>query len=417
MNAIMDKITIWIEKYLMPITAKMATNRYIMAVRDGLIATMALNIFGSLCLAVATLPIQPWKDFLAVYPQINTMLRLPFNMSVSIISVYVAFAVGYNLAKSYDLDKLSAGVSSLFIFMIMVGGPSSSNLGATGMFTALLAGIFNVEIMRICVEKDIVIKLPKQVPPNIAGSFVSLIPTVISAALMIIIVYVIGFDVNAILATVVTPIVTAAGDTIWCALLYAILATLMWFAGLHPQVISTLLTPGWTIMHAANAEALLAGTAPQYIFCKPFFFAFVFIGGQCGTLMLNLVMLNSKSKTHRALARMALPAGIFNINEPILFGLPIVLNATLIVPALIGQVVCVFTTYFAFSSGLVPLMTAADAAVWNIPAPLAAFLATNSISAVVLVIVNMVIQGLIYLPFYKVVERDMVAMETAEEQA
>lgn len=415
MNSIMEKLTASIEKYLMPITMKMSGNRYVQAIRDGFIATMPLTIFGSLCLAIATLPIEPWKSFIAANPDINTIIRIPFSMSVSILSLYVSYSIGSNLAKHYDLDQTVAGVSSLFIFLIMVGGVGSSYLGATGLFTAMIASIFNVEVMNFCVKKGFVIKLPKQVPPNIAGSFTGLIPIVITTVLTIVLVHGLKFDVNAILATIITPIVTAAGDSLLMALLYAVLATLMWFGGLHPQILATLLTPGWTIMAAANAEALAAGVAPEYIFCRPFFFAFVFIGGQCGTLMLNLVMLNSKSKTHRSLARMALPAGIFNINEPILFGLPIVLNATLIVPALIGQIVTVFTTYFAFASGLVPLMTAAEAAVWNIPAPIAAFLATNSWTAVVLVIVNMVIQGLIYIPFYKAEEARMVAIETAEE--
>lgn len=419
MNTFMDKLSAGIEKYLMPITMKMSANRYIITIRDSLIATMPLTILGSLCLMVATLPIPAWSQFMAANPDLNTIIRIPFNMSVSIISLYVAFGVGFNLSKQYDLgsESLVAGVSSLFIFLIMVGGVGSGYLGAQGMFTAIIAGVLNVEIMNFCIKKNVVIRLPEQVPPNIAGSFRSLVPIVISTFTTIVLVHLIGFDVNGILATVITPIITAAGDTLLCAILYVVLATLMWFGGIHPQILATLLTPGWTIMAAANAEAYAAGAVAQYIFVKPFFFMFIFIGGQCGTLMLNLVMLRSKSKTHRSLAQMALPAGIFNINEPMLFGLPIVLNATLIVPALIGQLVCLFTTYFAFSTGLVPPMVAPDAAVWNIPALLGAYLCTNSWRAIVLVLVNMVIQGLIYMPFYRVVEKEMVAQENGEALA
>ncbi len=415
MDSVFDKMTSAIEKYLVPITTKMSQNRYIIAIRDALIATMPLTIFGSLCLMVATLPIPAWTEFIAANPDINTIIRIPFNLSVSIISLYVAFGMGYNLAKAYDLDKLVGGISSAFIFFIMANGVDGGYLGATGMFTAMIAAVINIEIYHFCVKKGIVIKLPKQVPSNIAGSFESLVPIVLTTVLIIVLVKFIGFDVNNILATIITPIVTAAGNTLVMALLYAVLATIMWFGGIHPQILATLLTPGWTIMAAANAEAYAAGAVAEYIFVKPFFFTFVFIGGQCGTLMLNLVMLRSKSKTHRSLAAMALPAGLFNINEPILFGLPIVMNATLIVPALIGQVICVFTTYFAFASGLVPPMVAPDAAVWNIPAFIAAYLCTNSWRAVVLVLVNMVIQGLIYIPFYRVAEKQMVAIENAEE--
>ncbi len=409
METLADKLG----KYLMPIMTKMAGNRYIGAIRDALIATMGLTIIGSMFLLVATFPFpKAYVDFLAANPEIKDILFIPFQLTVSIISVYVSFGIGYYLSERYNLNKLVGGLSATFVFFMMAGGISGGYLGATGMFTAIIAAVFSVEAMKFCIDKNIVIKLPKEVPANVAGGFTALIPVALQTIFVIVLVYVIGFDVNGILASVLTPLITAAGDSIVTALLYAVLATLMWFAGLHPSILASILTPAWTIMHVANMEAGLIGAAVPHIFTKPFYFTFVFIGGQCGTLMLNLIMLKSKSKTHRDLGRLALPAGLFNINEPILFGLPIVLNPVLIIPALIGQVVTVFTTWAAFATTLVPGMINPEAAVWNFPAIIGAALSTNSWQGPVLVVVNMIIQGLIYYPFYKVVERDMVAKET-----
>lgn len=413
MNNIMEKLASVMEQKLAPIMSKMATNRYFSTIRDSLVATMGLTVFGSLCLLVATFPFpQAYVDWRAANPEIVNIIRVPFSLTVSIISVYVAFGIGYNLSRHYKLDSFIGGISALFTFLVMAKGLDGGSLGASGMFTAILAGILSTEISRLCVEKNIVIKLPDQVPPNIAGGFTALIPNVLTGILVVVVVYILGFDINAILTNVLTPLVTAGGDSIITAFIYVIGATLFWFGGLHPSILATILTPAWTIMAEENMMAMSAGQAIPHIFTRPFFFAFVFIGGQCGTLMLNLLMFRSKSKTHKDLARLALPAGIFNINEPMLFGLPIVLNPLLIVPALIGQCICVLTTWFAFATHLVPGMGNPNAAVWNLPAVVAAFVATNSWQAVVLVLVNMVIQGLVYYPFYKIAEKQMVEQET-----
>lgn len=412
MNSLMERISTGLEKYLVPIMNKMNNNRYLTAIKDALISTMALTILGSFCLLIAYFPFpQSYVSFMEAHPDLVNIICIPFNLTVGIISLYVAFGIGYNLAKAYDLDKLIGGGSAVFTFLIMAGGIDGGYLGATGMFTAIIAGILAVEILRLCLKKNIGFKLPKTVPGNIASGFEALVPNCITAALVIVLVYVIGFDVNNILAMVLTPIITAAGNSLVTALLYVILATLMWFAGIHPQILATLLTPAWEIMAVSNMEAFAAGAAIPYIFCKPFFFTFVFIGGQCGTLMLNLIMLRSKSRTHRDLAKLALPAGIFNINEPMLFGLPIVLNATLIIPALLGQVLTVFTTWGAFATGLVPGMGNPNAAIWDMPGLIAGGLCTASWQGVVLVAVNMLLQGILYIPFYRIVEKQMLEQE------
>lgn len=412
MTSFMEKLAASMEKYLAPVMSKMANNRYFSSIRDALTATMGLTVFGSLCLLVATFPFpQSYVDWRAANPEIISIIRVPFSLTVSIISVYVAFGIGYNLSKHYKMDTHIGGISALFTFLIMAKGLDGGSLGAAGMFTAILAGIISTEIARFCIEKNVVIKLPDQVPPNIAGGFTALIPNVLTGTLVVIVVYILGFDINAILTNVLTPLVTAGGDSVFTALVYVIGATLFWFGGLHPSILATILTPAWTIMAEENMLALSAQAEIPHIFVRPFFFAFIFIGGQCGTLMLNLLMFRSKSKTHRDLAKLALPAGLFNINEPMLFGLPIVLNPLLIIPALIGQTLSIFTTWGAFATRLVPGMGNPNAALWNLPAVIAAFVATNSWKAVVLVIVNMLIQGIIYIPFYKIAEKQMVDQE------
>lgn len=149
MQDLMNKLTTMLEKHLVPVMNKMANNRYFGAIRDSLIATMGLTIIGSLCLLIATFPFpQSYVEFIAANPELQSILMIPFNLSVSIISVYVAFGIGYYLSESYNLNKLVGGITALFTFLIMAGGINSSYLGADGMFTAIIAAIFNVEVTR-----------------------------------------------------------------------------------------------------------------------------------------------------------------------------------------------------------------------------------------------------------------------------
>jgi cellobiose PTS system EIIC component len=408
---IMDKISAGLEKYLVPVMNKINQNKYLGAIRDALIATMSLTIIGSVFLLLAYPPFpQVYVDFLAEHPALVDILYFPWKITVGIISVYTAFGIGYYLSEAYGMNKVVNGCCSVYVFLLMAGGIDSGYLGAEGLFTAMVASIFSVKVAQFCENKNIGFKLPDTVPANISGGFEAFIPCTICSIIVLILTYGIGFDINQILANVFTPLITLAGNSLVTALLYVILATLMWFAGIHPQILATALTPAWTIMAAENMAAYAAGDPVTNIFTKSFFFCFVFIGGQCGTLMLNIAMLFSKSKTHRDLAKLALPAGIFNINEPMLFGLPIVLNSTMIIPALLGQIVTVFTTYFAFSSGMLSMINP-DAAIWDMPSLIGGTLCTGSILGTVLVAVNMIIQFLIYLPFYKIVEKQMIEKE------
>lgn len=403
----MEKLSEILQKYLMPIANKLGNNRYLKSIQEGMMGTMGFTVIGSICLLLATIPFPTvWVDFLGSHPALVEMFFVPYSLTVGIIGVYISFGIGYSLARSYKVNELIGGCSALFSFLVLAGGLSGT-LGGEAMFTAILSAIVSVEIYRFCIQKNITIKLPDEVPPAIAAGFSSLIPAALTIILLLTLKYGIGFDVNNIVTTILTPLFRGAQDTIYMALLYVVLATLMWFFGLHPSILVTLM-PALALLGIENTAAYAAGEAIPHIFVQPFFFTYVFIGGQCGTLALNLLMLRSKSEAHRQLAKLALPASIFNINEPILFGLPIVLNVTLIIPALIGQIITTFTSWGAFALGIVPMIGLPDAALWNVPAPIAAALSTVSWQAVVLVLVNMLIQGAVYYPFYKVLEKQEI---------
>ncbi|MFV0395785.1 MAG: PTS sugar transporter subunit IIC [Coprobacillaceae bacterium] len=420
----MDKFMSSIERTLMPIMNKVSNQRHLSAIRDGLIATIPLTIIGAIFLLIATFPFpQAYVDFLASNPTVVTVLMVPFQMTLGLLSIYVSFGIGYYLAKSYSLDGLTGGISSTLTFLATIGLTaleegsflSSAYLGGEGMFTAIIASILAVEIMHFCNKKNITIKMPDSVPANIGSSFESLIPIVISVLFISIVVHGLGFNINDLISRIVTPILSASSNSIFSPLLYVSLTAIMWFFGIHPSVLVAIMLPVWTVNSTANMDAVALSNAIPNIGVQPFIFTFLWIGGGGGTLALCLMMCFSKSKSLKSLGRLSIVPSLFNINEPILFGVPIVLNPILIIPFFIGPVVCTIITYIAFTTGIVPGIGYPFAAAWNFPSFVAGPLATASIGGLILVIVNFIVYAIIYFPFFKTYEKKMLLEEKEGE--
>lgn len=419
----MENVSNFLENRIVPPMLKLANQRHLTAVRDGLIATIPLTIIGSFFLLAGSLPFpQFYVDFLNNNPELVNKLYIPFNMSVGLLSIYASFGIGSNLARSYKLNALSGGVSSLITFLVTLSFTpmeegtflSVQYLGGEGLFTSILTAFFAVEVMRLCEKHDLVIKLPEQVPPNVSSSFSSLIPIFLSIVPVWLLIHVIGFDINSLIATLVTPLLSASANSIISPLIYVVLTAIMWFFGMHPAVLAAIMSPVWLVNSEVNMLAAQAGEVIPNLGVKPFIFTFIWIGGGGGTLALCLLMAFSKSEFMKKLGRMSLLPGLFNINEPLLFGLPFVLNPAFVIPLVLAPVVVTLITYFAFISGLVPGMAYPLAAEWTVPSIVAGGLVTGSFRGVLLVLINFFVYLLIYYPFFKSHEKRLVAQENAE---
>lgn len=420
----MNKLTQVLEATLIPVMNKISNQRHLAAVRDGLIATIPLTIIGAIFLLIPTFPWpQSYVEFMGNNPKIVSVLMIPFQLTLGLLSVYVAFGIGNKLAKSYGYDGLSGGISATLTFFTTIGFTtleegsflSTAYLGGEGMFTAIISAFFAVEIIHLCDKLNWKIKLPDSVPPNVGSSFDSLIPITISVSLMAVIVHWFGFDINQLISTLITPLLGASSDSIFLPLIYVTLTALMWFVGMHPAILAAVVTPIWMVNATANMDAVVAGTTIPHIGVQPFIFTFLWIGGGGGTLALCLYMCFSKSKSLKSLGRLSIVPSLFNINEPILFGVPIVLNPILIIPFLLGPIICTIITYIGFTSGLVQGMGYPLAAAWNFPAFIAAPLCTAHWSGAVLVVVNFIVYCLIYYPFFKVFEKRTLEEERGLE--
>jgi PTS system, lactose/cellobiose family IIC component len=409
----MNKFFSWLEKYLLPPMTKLSEQRHLKAIRDGIVSTIPLIIIGSFFLVIAVPPNDWLKQLVA--PYVNQIM-FPYRLSMGIMALYASFGIAYNLAKSYKLDPLSGGSLGLAAFLL-TNVPlnidpngwmlSLSSLGGSGMFTAIIMSIFAVEIFRLCKEKNLTIKMPKEVPTSVANSFAALIP----AAFIIVPIWIIrdllNFDIQKFVLSIFTPLVTA-GNSLPGILVPILLITLLWGCGIHgDSVVGTVARPIWLAMLDANVAAQAAGQPIPNIAPEPFFQWFVWIGGSGATIGLVILMLGSKSRYLKDIARASLIPGICNINEPVIFGAPIMLNPLLIIPFILGPLICGCVSYFAMTLNLVskPVILAP----WTLPAPIGAYLATGGDwRAIILVLINIAIVTALYFPFLKAYEKKLI---------
>ncbi|MBP1043718.1 PTS sugar transporter subunit IIC [Vagococcus sp. BWB3-3] len=416
----MDTLMVFVETKLMGPMTKISNQRHLTAVRDGLVATIPITIIGSIFLLIPFIPWpQSYVSFMGGHPDLVAKLLIPFQMSMGLLSIYATFGIGRNLALSYQLDGLTGGVSAIFAFLMTLKFVTTETgtvlptqyLGGEGMFTGILTAILAVELLRFCTKKNITIRLPEQVPSNVSNSFASLFPIFFSTLIVWLIVHILGFDINQLISNLVTPLLGASANSVASPLIYVLLTCFMWLFGIHPQILATIMLPIWLINSEANMAAQAAGEAIPNIGVQPFIFTFLWIGGGGGTLGLCLLMFFSKSAHLKSLGRLSLLPSLFNINEPLLFGLPIVLNPALAVPFVIAPIITTFVTYFAFTLGIVPGMGYPLAAVWTVPSVFAGAIATASIRGALLVVVNLIIYTVIYYPFFKVYEKKLLSEE------
>ena len=424
---IMKKFLSWIEAKLMPPMVKLSQNRYLVSIRDGIIATMPLVMLGSFFVLFAQFPIPAYQKLVA--PYVATIM-LPYRITVGLMAVYAAFGIGYQLAKRYKLDALSSGLISMGAFL-MTTTPVLANdatdaktslgmvlpmsyLGGAGMFTAIIVAIIAVEIIRFCSTHNIEIKLPDSVPASVSRSFAAIVPSAMVIILVWVVCGVLKFNVNEALMQLFKPIVDVGMNSYFGLVIPPLLITVLWATGIHgDSIIGNLVRPFWLILWQQNADAVAAGHAAQNIATEGFY-TFVWIGGSGGTLALCVIaMFFAKSAYLKEIGKLSVVPGIFNINEPIIFGAPVVLNPLLAIPFIVGPFITSTLTYFAMSMDLVNKTSML--APFTVPFPIMGYMITQAdVRAILLMLINFAIYLAIYYPFVMMYDKQLLAKENEE---
>ena len=442
----MEKFADFLDKKLSTPMAKLAEQRHLRAVRDGIIATLPLIIVGSFFLIIANPPLpESWGIYKTLKANAATIV-LPFRMTMYIMTIYACWGMGYSLAKSYKLDGVTGGTLSAAAFFltlvpksaaalapelmeIVKGNPDllkwyqgvpqgfqmpMANMGGGGMFVGIIVSILAVEIFRFTNKSGFKISMPEQVPASVARSFEALTPAAIIVLLIGSITYYAKFDWHGTIGKIVAPLVSAT-DTLPSVWILVILVTFFWSFGIHGvSIVGSVARPLWLVLLDQNQVASAAGKPLTAIAAEPFFQWFIWIGGSGCTIGLVIALsFFAKSAYGKAVGRAALVPGIFNINEPIIFGAPIVLNPILIIPFIITPLVNATLAWIATSMDLVGRVIVT--APWTLPGPIGAYLATGGDwRAAVLNTVCIVISVVIYYPFAMMYDKKMLAEEKGE---
>jgi len=418
----------WVERVFMLIMSKASEQRHLIAIRDGIIATLPLIIVGSFFLIIAEPPLPILEDL--VEPYVEKIMHANM-MTFGLMALYASFTMGYSLSKSYDMDGQSGGLLSLTTFLMMTlpinldEKLSDSdaigyvlpieNFGGSGLFVAILSMLFAVEVMRLIKISGFTIKMPKQVPGSVARSFESLIPAIVIVLIAWGFRSVLNIDLNEVVNSIFEPLGYFAGDTLLGAVIPVFFIVLLWSAGIHGvAVMGSIFQPIWFSLLDQNKEAVAAGQEMPHTIVEPFFQWFVWIGGAGATFSLCLLMVFSKSIYLKKVGRFSIVPVMFNINEPLIFGTPLVMNPILALPFITIPIILTVITYTVMKLGLLAKM--AVIAPWVLPGPIGAFMATaGDWRAIVMVFFNIAIAAILYYPFFKMYERKMMEQEQEEE--
>ena len=429
----MSRLVKWLEDYVLPIANRLGQERWLVALRDAFISLMPITIAGSLAVLIKSLITAAkvhlgWNTFAFAMQPLVSISDLVWRGTFSLYACFFALALGYQLAKNFEGNRLAAAIVSLSSFSLSIAnyveirlhGESVvvknafdiSQFSTTGLFTAILFGSIGFLIYYACYKARFMLHLSTNMPHAEQAAFDSLIPAMVAIFSVGGINYLFqavthDYFGDWLLTTIQMPLVKW-GQGFGTVLLVTLLVQVFWFFGINGLgVLSPILDSIWLTAQNGNITAATSGKVPPYVWVRGSFDVFAWFGGAGGTLMLIVAILAfSKRSDYRTIAKIALAPGIFNIGEPILLGLPVVLNPVYLIPFLLTPVVNVAFSYWVSLMGLVnPVQVAVPSIMPPIIGP---FLACNyDWRAIILSIVNMLIAFAIWSLF--VIAADKIA--------
>ncbi len=423
-----------LEKVLMPLAEAIGRNKYLMSIRDGFLLSTPLLIGGSIFLLIANFPIPAWIEFLegtvvnqATGQTLAGYIAKPADATFTIMAVFAVMGIAYSFAEKLGTNKLFGAATALVSwFLIMpytVTGEVDVNgvaqavsltgvplgwLGAKGIFVGIFCAFISVHIYTFVEKRGWTIKMPAGVPPTVEESFAALIPAAVVMIIFFAVNLIFGYmgtDVFQIIFEFLQTPLLNLGDTLGAMVIAYIFLHIFWFFGVNGgSVVGAVFNPILQTLSAGN----VAGE--HHIICQQFQDLFATFGGAGSTLSLVIAMLLfCKSKRIKNLGKMSLVPGIFGINEPILFGLPIVLNPAMLVPFILVPTINIVISYFAMAMNFVPICSGVNIP-WTTPLVISGFLATNWVGAL-LQAALLVLGVFIYMPFIKILDKQYLQEE------
>ncbi|MRT03855.1 PTS cellobiose transporter subunit IIC [Ewingella americana] len=424
----MSKPNVLLERYVLPFALKIASQKHVLSVRDGIILNMPFMLIGSFFLIFAYLPIPSYANMMGeVFGAAwREKLLYPVKATYDIMAIISSFGIAYRLAEKYKtLDPLTTGAVSLVAFILTIpqntlfrplngateqiikGVLPMNFIGSQGLFVAIVIAILSTEIYRFVHDRNLVINMPAGVPPAVAKSFLALIPGF--AVMAVVLALRLGVEatpfgnINNMIATIIGIPMHHIGGTLPGMIFSVILIGLLWMVGLHGDaIVLVFIQPVWLSNMSENLTAFQNGQPIPHIITQQFYDLWIAPGGTGALLGLVIFMLlRARSAQMKQLGKIAAPGCLFNISEPMVFGIPLVMNPYFAIPFILTPVILVIVTYTAMATGLVtpPVGIALP---FTTPIFISGYLATGGhISGTVIQVVNLAISLVIYYPFFR----------------
>ncbi len=407
-------------------SGKLSENIYINAIKDGMLAYMPFTFIASIFLIIAFLPIEPYQNFMQSLFGENFVgnLAMVNDASLGIGGVLVLLTVSRSLAEKMEINALQIQLTALVSYVLLVpfGANDAGNfisvtfLGAQSIFLSILISIVTCLVYRFIDRKGIKIKMPASVPPAVAAPFESIIPSLVVIILFWLLRLAIdnfnGTSALEIFNAVLGAPLSAAGGSLIGIILVKMFSQLLWFFGIHgDSITNAVMTPILQVLQMENQSASLAGAVPTNIICQSFWDSYASIGIIGSIIAICLI---ARSKRYKEMKKIAMVPYIFNVGEPTLFGIPLMMNVIYFIPFILANIVSILIAYFAMAVGLVPVCTGLAQVPWTTPLLISGYFATGSIMGSLLQLVCLIAVVLIWLPFVKVADRQICDEEAAQ---
>ncbi|MCB7177508.1 PTS sugar transporter subunit IIC [Lactiplantibacillus plantarum] len=415
----------FMERRFIPVANKISSNRYLKSISTGSMALLGVIMLGSIFTVITSFSWEPYQSFLTT-THIGTVLNYIPDFTIDLLGLYMAFSIAYCGASIFDIEDqaLGTGIISLVSFLLLspitVNAKSQTSflnvtyLGAKGVFVAIIVSLITIQLMKFFVKKNFTIKMPAGVPEMVTKSFTSLIPAVVIAALFGIVKYLFSITsfktaTDFIYTLLQEPLQSLTG-TLPAFLILILISNLLWFFGIHGSMtVLPILMPIFLGYLASNTTAVAAGKAVPHVINFGLY-DLACLGGSGATIgLVTCMFFFSKSKRYKAFSKIVFPSGLFGVNEPVIFGMPVMLNVMLLIPFLLTPLVIVTLGYVLISLGVITAPIGILGA-GSLP-PLVHGIVQGSLSFGIYELFATAISMLIYFPFFKALDNQAVQEE------
>lgn len=415
-------------QFIGPMAMVVNSNKTLSAIAEGFMRTTPITLGIALFAIVGSLPIPGWVEWITANG-IKETFDAALGASTNVLSLYIAFSIAYCFAKNAKHNAITAGFLSMAGFIIlmpqtiegkegMVNALSTTYLGADGMVVALIVAVISAHLYCFLTDKGITFKMPDSVPPNVSSSLSPVFVAMIIFGIIVATRIAFGFTSYGNLFACITQIISIplmrVGASLPSVLIILFLANTVWFFGIHPNTIQGPATPLFMMILLANIDAFQKGLPLPYLMLAIASMCAT-LGGNGNTLGLILSMFTAKSERYKSMLKLAIIPNVFNINEPLIFGMPLMLNPIFFIPmtfscvvmGTIGWIGCqIFPYVYNPLMGLLP---------WTTPFFIKSVLA-GGIPILATVLIALAANTLLYFPFFKIADRQAFLEEQASTQ-